>query len=185
LYRSRFCDGDDNDASRRGWRTGANKNKKNINLACLEELVTGIESSNSTTNPWEEFPALRLLLKDRVDFDSVFPTIRVERDYCMENEKSPCNNQTAIDFGPSEIMSGNIFEQFRSIWREKGDPLGAKLDQLRRSWWHGSVPNMLETTPERPHIKHVIMVSLIKLLDNPYDITSIYIQTRYGKGLWC
>lgn len=161
----RFCDGDDGD-SRKKWRRRANKNQKKSNLACLEELVTGIESSSdasTATDPWEEFPALRLLLKDRADFDSSFPTIRVEREYCTEGEKSPCSNQTAINFGPSDIMSGHIFEQFSSIWHEKGDPLGVKLDQLRQSWWHGNVPNMLETTPERPHIKHVIMVSVSSL----------------------
>lgn len=152
----RFCDGDDV-----GSREG-HKHKKKSNLACLEELVTGIESSNATIDPWDEFPALRLLLKDRVDFDSAFPTIRVEREYCIENEKSPCNNQTAVNFGPSDIMNGHIFDQFSNIWHEKGDPLRVKLDQLRQSWWHGTVPNMLETTPERPHIKHVIMVSVIK-----------------------
>ncbi len=158
---SRFCDGDKVD-SRKGRRRRANKHEKNSSLACLEEIVTGIESAYTTEDQWKEFPALRLLLKDRVDFDSAFATIRVDREFCIENEKSPCNNQTTIDFGPSDIMSGHIFDRFSSIWREKGDPLRVKLDQLRQSWWHGSVPNMLETTPERPHIKHVIMVSIFK-----------------------
>lgn len=134
-----FCDGDDD--------------KQNSNLACLEELVNGIESSKGDSDPWTDFPALRLLLKERVDFDSIFPTVRVEREYCKKNEDSPCNNQTMADFGPREVMNGQIFDQFSRIWREEGDPLGVKLDQLQKSWWHDLVPNMLDAPPDRPHIK--------------------------------
>ena len=102
-----FCDGDDTEVGKTGWRRTKGRKKQNRNnLACLEELVSGIESSKGKTNPWEEFPALRLLLKDRVDFDSIFPTIRVDREYCEEKEVSPCNNQTKIDFGPREVMNG-------------------------------------------------------------------------------
>lgn len=147
-----FCDGDDVD-------TGVKK--QNSNLACLEELVSGIESSKGKTNqtdPWKDFPALRLLLKDRVDFDSLFPTVQVEREYCEENESSPCNNQTVENFGPKDVMNGRIFDQFSQIWKEKNDPLGVKLDQLSQAWWHGTnVPNILSATPDRPHIKHVIL----------------------------
>ncbi|KAL7540865.1 hypothetical protein ACHAXR_010432 [Thalassiosira sp. AJA248-18] len=155
-----FCDGD-----------GVNRN-----LACLEEIVSEIESeSKGKTNPWKDFPALRLLLKDRVDFDSLFPTVRVEREYCEENEDSPCNNQTSVDFGPKEIMNGGIFKDFSTIWREKGDPLGVKLDQLRQAWWrHDVPPNMLESTPDRPHIKHVIMAYGT---DVPTEVGYVYRKT--------
>jgi hypothetical protein len=149
-----FCDGEDKETENMGRRRAKALKKQNSNLACLEELVSGIESSKgNNANPWKDFPALRLLLKDRVDFDSIFPTIKVEREYCNETD---CN-QTTIDFGPSEIMNGHIFDEFSHIWREKNDPLGAKLDQLRHAWWNTNVPNMLESTPERPHIKHVIL----------------------------
>lgn len=158
MIQFRFCDGDDiitgKDSKHR-----SNKKKRN-NLACLEDIVAEIEATNSD-DPWKDFPALRLLLKDRVDFDSTFATVAIEREFCKENEKRPCSNQTVIALGPKDVMSGSLFDQFKSIWREKGDPLGVKLDQLRESWWHGnthkSVPNMLETPPDRPHINHVIM----------------------------
>eukprot|EP00571_Detonula_confervacea_P007179 CAMPEP_0172326538 /NCGR_PEP_ID=MMETSP1058-20130122/56850_1 /TAXON_ID=83371 /ORGANISM="Detonula confervacea, Strain CCMP 353" /LENGTH=1134 /DNA_ID=CAMNT_0013043351 /DNA_START=117 /DNA_END=3521 /DNA_ORIENTATION=+ len=149
-----FCDGDGMDTGKVGI---GRANGRKQNLACLEELVSEIESSEGNTDPWKDFPALRLLLKDRVDFDSIFPTIQVEREYCQENEISPCNNQTILDFGPKDVMNGRIFKQFSRIWKEENDPLGVKLDQLRQSWWNGKVPNMLDTTPDRPHIKHVIM----------------------------
>ena len=88
--------------------------KKKSNLACLEELVTEIdESSRDSGDPWKDFPALRLLLKDRVDFDTVFPTVEVRREYCNDNEKSPCSNQTVPAFGPRDVMSGAIFDRFK------------------------------------------------------------------------
>ena len=32
------------------------------------------------------------------------------------------------------------------------------MDQLSQAWWHGTnVPNILSATPDRPHIKHVIL----------------------------
>merc|ERR1711957_203367 len=114
-------------------------------------------SQQGNADPWENFPALRLLLKDRVDHDSLFPTIQVRREFCEENESTPCANQTSIDFGPNEMQDGSIFEEFSQLWNEKGNPLGNKYDQLRQSWWLGNVPNMLTKTPDRPHIKHVIM----------------------------
>jgi hypothetical protein len=176
LIQFRFCDGDDiitgKDSKRRS------KKKKSNNLACLEDIVAEIEATNSD-EPWKDFPALRLLLKDRVDFDSTFPTVAIEREFCKENEKRPCSNQTVIALGPKDVMSGTLFDQFKSIWREKGDPLGVKLDQLRESWWHGnthkSVPNMLETPPDRPHIKHVIMAYGVDLVT---EVGYIYKKTE-------
>lgn len=160
--KSGFCDGELESATSSKRRRAKGRKQSNSNLACLEELVSGIESSKGA-DPWKEFPALRLLLKDRVDFDSVFPIVRVECDESDENEDSPCKNQTSVEFGPKQVMDGQIFGQFSKIWNEKGDPLGVKLDQLRASWWDGNVPNMLETTPDRPHIKHVIMGEFITL----------------------
>jgi hypothetical protein len=158
-----FCDDPDDreEGSRKAAKRNKSKSRKDQNrnnLACLDELVSGIEArANETYNPWQDYPALRLLLKDRVDYDTGFPMIRVEREYCDENEKSPCGNQTTVDFSALDVMNGNIFDQFSKIWREEKDPLGVKLEQLRDSWWKGNVPNMLESTPDRPHIKHVIM----------------------------
>ena len=88
--------------------------KKSNNLACLEDIVAEIEATNSD-DPWKDFPSLRLLLKDRVDFDSTFPTVAIEREFCKENEKRPCSNQTVIALGPKDVMSGTLFDQFKSI----------------------------------------------------------------------
>lgn len=148
-----FCDDEKKGKS-------SNKVSNRSNLACLDELVNGIEGSrkgkqDKEHDPWQNFPALRLLLKDRVDFDSGLPMIRVKREYCEEGEKSPCQNQTTTDFGPRDVMDGSVFNRFAEIWKEPNDPLKVKYDQLNQSWWNGAVPNPLMTTPERPHIKHV------------------------------
>ena len=159
-----FCDGADSTKDR---KSKGNKVPNRSNLACLDELVKGIEGSkgkhDKEHDPWQNFPALRLLLKDRVDFDSGLPMFRVEREFCEEGEKSPCKNQTQIDFGPNDVMDGEIFDQFSDIWREKNIPLRVKYDQLRQSWWNSQVPNMLNQTPERPHIKHVRYSYLVTL----------------------
>lgn len=129
---------------------------QNRNLACLDELIKGIESSRGKQvkghDPWRSFPALRLLLKDRVDFDSNFPMFRIEREYCKHNK---CHNKTTLDFGPEDIMNGRVFDSFSKVWKEKNNPLRDKKDQLAHSWWNAEVPNPLISTPERPHIKHV------------------------------
>ena len=172
-----FCDDpNDRDGSWRAKR-GRNKSRQedNRNLACLDELVSGIEAkANETYNPWKDYPALRLLLKDRVDYDSSLPMISVEREYCDEDEKAPCANQTAVDFSALDVMNGNIFDQFSNIWKEETDPLGVKLEQLSDSWWKGIIPNMLESTPDRPHIKHVIMAYGT---DVPTEAAYIYKKT--------
>ena len=152
-----FCD-DPGSSKPRGHKSSKSRKEQNRNLACLDELVSGIEArANETYNPWQDYPALRLLLKDRVDYESSFPMIRVQREFCDDNEKSPCGNLTNVDFSAQDVMNGNIFDQFSQIWNEENDPLGVKLEQFRDSWLKGNVPNMLESTPDRPHIKHVIM----------------------------
>jgi hypothetical protein len=157
-----FCDDPEDEGEEtlksKGHKSSKGEKEQNRNLACLDELVMGIEAkANETYNPWQDYPALRLLLKDRVDYHSAFAMIRVEREFCDENEKSPCKNQTTIDFSAKDVMNGNIFDRFSKIWREENDPLGVKLEQFRDSWLKSNVPNMLESTPDRPHIKHVIM----------------------------
>lgn len=134
-----FCDRDDVPHDERG-----------ANLACLEEILGIIESSKGDS-PWKNFPALRLLLKDRVDFDSAFPMVSVEREYCHEGEASPCNNQTSFHFGAEDVMTGNLFSEFSSIWTEKGDPMRVQQEQLQHAWWrpYSNIPNMLKATPDR------------------------------------
>lgn len=144
-----FCDGE-----------GSKASDSDRHLACLEEIIQDIERSDKG-DPWQNLTALRLLLRERVDYGSAFPPVRVEVDRCeSENEKNKkisCQNITSTDFDARHLMDGSILKAFSNTWREENDPLGEKFDQLKESWWESKVPNMLESTPERPHIKHVIM----------------------------
>ncbi len=56
-----------------------------------------------------------------------------------------------------DIQSGDLFLKFNQIWKEEGEPLKLKREQLQNSWWHNLLPNILNSTWDRPHIKHVIM----------------------------
>ncbi|KAL3826567.1 hypothetical protein ACHAXA_003631 [Cyclostephanos tholiformis] len=144
---------------------------ENMGLPFTNEEARCKESGD----PWTDFPALRLLLKGRVDFDTIFSTVEVQREYCKENEKPPCLNQTVTAFGPRDVMSGALLDRFKSIWREKDDPLGVKLDQLRDSWWDRIVPNILQSPPDRPHIKHVIMAYGVNV---PTEVGYVYRKTE-------
>jgi hypothetical protein len=128
-------------------------------LACLDDIVPEVEANADPTkrDPWENFPALRLLLKERKDWDSDFPMVNVVKEKCSEKEKSPCARNTTMNLGPRDVETGNIFTEMSHIWKEPGNPMEVKREQLRESFWDTKVPNILNNTWERPPIKHVIM----------------------------
>ena len=128
-------------------------------LACLDDLVLEVDSSADLTklDPWENFKSLRLLLKERKDWDSDFSMVQVVKEQCSENEKSPCAKNVTFQFGPRDVETGNIFAQMNKIFKERGEPLEIKRQQLSESFWSTRVPNILNNTWERPPIKHVIM----------------------------
>jgi len=101
-----FCDLNNDEAGKKKRKSSTPVKMQNrSNLACLDELVAGIEASgkaNKNRDPWKNYPALRLLLKDRVDFDSSFPMVRVEKEICEDGDKS-CKNEI-IDFGAGDVM---------------------------------------------------------------------------------
>ena len=141
---------------------GADRSK----LACLEELIPEIEEAGKRrtefgkaqdSDPWKAFPALRHLLKDRVDWETNFPMIQARIERCEAAEKRPCRNMTEVNFSALDAPNGDIFEQFDRMWNEKDSPLLIKRDQLLGTFWHGPVANLLNTTWDRPHIKHVVM----------------------------
>jgi len=147
-------------------------------LACLDDIFTEIEYSSydhKRQDPWKDFPALRALLKERRDWDSDFDMIKVVEEHCQPKEKSPCaKNQTAASFGPKDVQTGNIFTRMSELWRERGDPLIVKREQLRESFWDTPVTNILNHTWERPLIKHVIMAYGV---DIPTEVGYVYMKT--------
>jgi Lecithin:cholesterol acyltransferase len=153
------------------WDEEPNKKRQqfhaNTKLACMDDIVTEINSiqdnhTTSTTspgyNPWENFHVLDQLLQKRANWDSDFPMIRVVKEICQNNEKTPCSDfNTTVDFGPEDVTTGKMFSRFSELWKEKDDPLIIKRDQLQESFWNTNVLNILNETWSRPLIKHVVM----------------------------
>lgn len=133
--------------------------KPRRDLFCLDDLMNEIDEYSSPGNdPWQSFPVLKSLLKDRVDWDTSHPMISVIRESCKPQEKSPCGGSTATtNLGPRDVQTGDLFTIFNRIWNETEKPMLVKREQLSKSWWETSVPNILNQTWDRPHIKHVIM----------------------------
>eukprot|EP00551_Chaetoceros_affinis_P007144 CAMPEP_0203668388 /NCGR_PEP_ID=MMETSP0090-20130426/5028_1 /ASSEMBLY_ACC=CAM_ASM_001088 /TAXON_ID=426623 /ORGANISM="Chaetoceros affinis, Strain CCMP159" /LENGTH=987 /DNA_ID=CAMNT_0050532809 /DNA_START=363 /DNA_END=3326 /DNA_ORIENTATION=- len=129
------------------------------NLACLDELIQGIERRRNEGNddPWHDFDALKSILKDRVDWDSTFPPFTVQTEKCNQTDKPPCKFQREVYFNAKDVQSGKLFDDLSKIFNETGQPLKVKRDQLENSWWQNPLPNILDSTWDRPHIKHVIM----------------------------
>ena len=154
------------------------KDTKESKLTCLDDIMTEVEigkdDKNYNTDPWGKFPALKSLLRDRFDWDTNFPMIRVNTETCIENEKRPCEKNSTIDFGPSDVETGRLFTKFNELWKEPNAPLIVKLEQLRESFWDTRLSNILNNTWERPLIKHVIMAYGVDL---PTEVAYEYIKT--------
>ena len=150
------------------------KESSKSNLACLDELIDGIEKSGGD-NPWKNYPALRAFLKDRVDWDTDFDPITIQFEECNKSEKPPCKGTGNKTFCPRDVQSGEIFDRFNEIWNEDGSPLITKREQLQKSWWEHQFPNLLNSTWDRPHIKHVIMSYGV---DHPTEVGYAYKKTE-------
>ena len=71
-------------------------------LFCLDDLMNEIENSRPDENPWADFPVLKNLLKDRADWDSAFPMMKIIQEKCEAKEKSPCKNRTITNLSPRD-----------------------------------------------------------------------------------
>ncbi len=120
-------------------------------MACLDELIDGIEKNNNgQDDPWGEFPALKSILKDRVDWDSTFPTFTAQTEQCSTSSKRPsCSVESERHFSPKDVQSGDLFSNFNEIWKEEDEPLKVKKAQLENSWWNNPLPNILNSTWDR------------------------------------
>ena len=146
-----FCDNWDD------WDSMVEEGEPRRDLACLDDLVREIENIRPGEDPWENFPQLRTLLKDRVDWDSDFPMIGIVQEMCEVKEKEPCASRVKVNLGPKDAQTGELFTHFSRIWNEQGKQLIVKKEQLAESWWNTNVPNILNKTWDRPHIKNIIM----------------------------
>lgn len=128
--------------------TTATASEGQRDLFCLDDLMNEIEYSRPGQDPWKDFPVLKNLLKDRIDWDSAFPVVSIVNETCHIKEKSPCAIRTEVNLGPHDIQTGELFTAFSRMWKEVGDPLVVKREQLEQSWWHNNVPNLLNKTWE-------------------------------------
>ena len=128
--------------------TQSEKKDSDKRLACLDDIMNDIELSSVTRDPWKDFPALRALLLERVDWDTGKPMISIDREKCFPKLKPPCTTKERIFIGPKDVQSGEVFDQFTNLWKEENEPLRIKKEQLQRSFWETKVPNTLNRTWE-------------------------------------
>ena len=151
---------------------GESRKHADSRLACLDDITTEIDASgDGYKDPWQNFPTLKLLLHDRVDWDTDQAMIEIKKEFCEEKERPPCANNTSVFVGPTDAQSGEVFNRFADTWKEEFDPLRVKREQLRESYWDTGIPNMLNMTWERPLIKHVVMAYGV---DIPTEVGYVY-----------
>lgn len=62
--------------------------------------------------------------------------------------KKNCVEKETLHFGPRDAESGHIFNAFNALWKEEGEPLIIKREQLEESFMNTKVVNMLNHTWE-------------------------------------
>ena len=146
--KSGFCD----EWEVNSWDEDPSKTEKSpahTRLECLDDIVNEVESGLHGEDPWEDYPALKSLLKDRLDWDSSFPMIEIKEEHCKTaKSKEPCVVNGTTNCGPKHVESGEIFDIFTKIFKEEGEPLTMKREQLEEAFWNTKVPNPLNNTWE-------------------------------------
>jgi hypothetical protein len=122
--------------------------KSERRLACLDDIMNDIELSSVSRDPWKNFPALKSLMRDRLDWDSGKPMIDIEIEHCHGKGKTACEQKDVVHIGPKDVETANIFNIFSELWKEKGDPLIVKREQLEQSFFSRKVANILNQTWE-------------------------------------
>ena len=164
------------------WDEEPERGENDQRLACLDDLAIEIQNfSNETNDPWHGYAALKSILLDRMDWDSDFPMIEVVQEDCDANPDSFCL-QRVDEMGPRDVQNGRVFWYFSKVWKEDGDPLYIKYEQLRDSFWNNDVPNMLSEVWERPPIRHVIMAYGT---DTPTEVGYSYFKREDRRESMC
>jgi hypothetical protein len=125
------------------------KSPAHTKLACLDDIFNEIEYGGHGSDPWRDYPALKSLMKDRIDWDTDFPMIAINIEECKDGKgRQPCDQKNATRISPRDAETGEVFNIFNSIWKEQGEPMIVKREQLEESFWHTRVPNILNHTWE-------------------------------------
>ena len=113
-----------------------------------DDIMNDIEYSSANHDPWKHFPALKALMRDRIDWDTGKPMIDIEVAHCNTSNKNSCENTDRIEIGAKEVQDASIFQTFNNLWKEEGSPLIIKKEQLEDSFLNSSVLNVLNHTWE-------------------------------------
>ena len=150
-----FCD----DRNKNVWDTtdeadtlNRDQRRREHGLACLDDIMQDIElSSASDRDPWYHFPALKALMKDRIDWDTNKPMVEVNVSHCVEKagkKLPPCQSKGHIRVSPNDVTTGRMYDIFHNFWKEDGDPLLEKKQQYAEAYLESKVPNILNHTWE-------------------------------------
>jgi len=145
-----FCDDwNDNDWADNSEKSNTTQANKDLRLACLDDIAHDIDESSSNRDPWQNFTTLKSILRDRIDWDTLKPMVDVKVELCQGNGgKKTCTEKETLHFGPRDVENGHIFGAFNSLWREQGEPLKVKREQLEESFFNTDVANILNHTWE-------------------------------------
>lgn len=118
-----------------------------------DDIMHDIEV-HSSFEAWKDFPALRSLMRDRVDWNTGKPMIGIELEKCHSQDgdekrrKPVCRVSETIHFGPKSVEDASIFDVFNRHWQEEDEPLIVKKKQLVDSFMNSSILNILNNTWE-------------------------------------
>jgi len=166
-----FCD--DRDGGKWGDEPKSNSesDENESTLACLDDIMNAIEYSSVNRDPWKHFPALKALMRDRIDWVTGKPMIDIEIVHCNSTNKNSCETTERVEIGAKEVQDASIFQIFNDLWKEEESPLIVKKEQLEDSYINSKVVNILDHPWDRPLIKHVIMSYG---LDIPTEVGYVY-----------
>jgi hypothetical protein len=109
---------------------------------------------HSADDAWQQFPALKALLRNRIDWDSGKPMISIELEKCFapsdedKRKKLVCQIADQVKVGPKHVEDASIFDIFGDHWQEEDQPMIVKKEQLVDSFMNSSVLNILNNTWE-------------------------------------
>ena len=121
---------------------------KERRLSCLDDVLADIELSSVDRDSWKHFPALKKILKDRIDWDTGKPMVEIEIEQCQDKPKGACELIMSVPISPKDAETGEVFNIFNELWREEGEPLIVKREQLEQAFWHAKFGNLLNQTWE-------------------------------------
>jgi hypothetical protein len=119
-----------------------------------DDISLDIEQHSLHEDPWMNFPSLKALLRDRIDWDIGKPMIDIEIEHCYPSgtggnkNKAICKIADRVSLGAKQVEDASIFSTFHSLWEEQGAPLMVKREQLEESFLNSTAWNVLNHTWE-------------------------------------